>query len=127
MGKSHEDPRHKNRQSPPSAVQTPAELSREVQKAHAKLAENEKRIQELEKIVNDKNRWNNTVRGWIGSKISILLVNGGEITGTLTCVDRYTLEVEGEFAPNIDTIRPIVMARPIVIHKGAIVTISQAK
>lgn len=82
-------------------------------------AELTKRVETLEKLVRDhfdeKNNWNSEVRGWIGKRIHIRLIDGSETEGVLRWMDRYTLCVDlGKVAPQGSTI----------VHKGAIAMLS---
>lgn len=110
-----------SKQGQPSGISSNqlAELNQKIHTAHAKALDNEKRIQELEKIVNDKSQWNQTVRGWIGSKVYIELLTGNSVVGVLRTLDRYTLLVEKDVSRS-EAPRLV----EVIIHKGAIATIS---
>lgn len=105
----------------PASSATQVELGHKIHEAFSKALDNEKRIQELEKTVNDKSQWNNTVRGWIGKRVRVRLLTNGEITGDLKGLDRYTLLVFGTYTSSVTDI-----PNDVIIHKGAIATIELA-
>jgi small nuclear ribonucleoprotein (snRNP)-like protein len=110
------------------------EFTRRINEANSRAVENEKRIIELEKTVNDKSQWNTTVRGWMGTKVSIRLLTGEHVVGDLRALDRYTLLVDGSHMVDTTVSDGGIVAtkkavddtpREIIIHKGAIATISR--
>jgi small nuclear ribonucleoprotein (snRNP)-like protein len=106
----------------PQAGPSTAELSNKLHEMSVKALDNEKRIQELEKTVNDKSQWNNTVRGWVGQKVLVRLQDGVEVRGELKSLDRYTLYVLGSAfdGENYVSSTKAGEAVEIIVHKGSI-------
>lgn len=99
-----------------------AELNRKLHEMSGKTLDNEKRIQELEKTVNDTSQWNNTVRSWIGQKILVRLQDGIEVRGELKSLDRYTIFIVGHAFDGEKYVNATKAGEDteIIVHKGSI-------
>ena len=125
---NHDDRRGSNRSIPPAISPSQAgELSRMVHEARGKSLDNEKRIQALEAMVNDKSQWNNTVREWIGKQVLVYLVTGDNVRGVLRSLDRYTLQVAGRIYDKDGDLLVGAEESELIIHKGSIAVICQDK
>lgn len=125
MGNNDERRGPGNRPSTPGISTPPSgDLSKQLHDARAKTLELERRLQDLEHTVNDKNQWNNLVRGWVGSKIVVRLQDNVEIHGLLRMLDRYTLHVIGTAYRGSEHEGPVIVSAgtevDIVVHKGSI-------
>jgi hypothetical protein len=111
-------------QERPSPQTIPPEVQKRLDESAKKILELTGRVGELEKAVNDKNEWNNVVRGWIGTEVIVTFTDTkAYLQGILKGLDRYTLCVHGPFrnTPFDEKTRE----RDVIIHKGAIAYICQ--
>lgn len=86
------------------------------------------RIDQLEKQVREhlaeKNQWNSMVRGWVGTRVAVLLVTEDEVIGELLWVDRYTLCLKVAIQKD-DQPEAAPVIKPVIVHKGAIALMHQ--
>lgn len=65
----------------------------------------------LKEQFDERNQWNAVLRGWIGQKVRVRLMDGASVEGVLNWVDRYTICL------GVTDIE--------IVHKGAIATIKK--
>lgn len=86
------------------------------------------RIESLERLVrehlDEKNQWNSMVRGWVGTRVAILLVTEDEVVGELLWVDRYTMCLKVAITKD-DNPEATPVLKTVIVHKAAIALMHQ--
>lgn len=80
----------------------------------AKVQDLERQLQEA---LAERNQWNSVLRRWqdAGAQVKFVLLGNIEVSGKISWVDRYTIGLA-----RFNTVNE----EPIIIHKGAIVTVT---